>query len=160
MTSYGPARDSPRYLVAALSDCSQVEKALAGASVQDVLGTRLQTLKHIVDDVQSELAKRRALSVAVLYLIQQHYLYVKAKLLELARWPLSSDRAIEQRRSKLEDTLDQLSHEFRREYLECWQDTTRLKRELWDWYKQHADLVARVQLLLPDEARQENARNG
>ncbi len=127
----------------------------------NLLGDKVRSLASILSEVEQEVAQRVSLSASVRRLIYQHYSYVKTKLLELERWPLSSDRAIEARRSKLEDKLDQLLEEVRREHVQCWQDSARLKTEFWIWFKQYSDLAQRVRLVLAGEEMSDTpTRNG
>ncbi len=151
MNDYGPHAHWLLYLVDTLPEKREADEVQEdGGGIAGLVGARVESLATIVSDIQSELAKRSSLSRAVLDCIEEHYLYVKAKLLELERWPLSSDRAIEQRRSKLEGTLDQLAQELRRERVQCWQDKSRLKSELWRWFKEYSDLAGRMRLIDDD----------
>lgn len=148
MTNYGPQEFGLAYLVGSPTTKEAAPMTSSDSALDDLLGDKVQSLATILVQIQDEVAQRASLSTRVRRLIYQHYGYVKTKLLALDMWPLSSDRAIEQRRSQLEDKLDQLLHEVRREHIESWQDQARLRTEFWRWFKQYSDVAQRVRLVL------------
>lgn len=150
MTNYGPQEFWLAYLVSNPAAKKPAPTTNGESALDDLLGDKVQSLATILVEIQDEVAQRASLSASVRRLIYQHYSYVKTKLLALDMWPLSSDRAIEQRRSQLEDKLDQLLHEVRREHIESWQDQARLRTELWRWFKQYSDVAQRVRLVLSE----------
>lgn len=120
------------------------------ASIEAFLAEKVRSLSSILEDIEWEARQRQRLSLGVLHQIYLHYTYIKAKLFELYIFPVAGNRAIEMRRSSLEKQLDALNVERRQEQVLCRQDVARLRQEFRNWFKQHADLVQRVQLVLPD----------
>ena len=159
MKDYGPIEISLTYLV--VTPPTKLPPAVpesADPALRKLLSDRVQSLASILTQIEKEVAQRASLSASVRCLIYQHYGYVKTKLLQLDNWPLSSDRAVEQRRSNLEDKLDQLLQEVRLEHIQSWQDQARLKTEFWRWQKQYSDVAQRVRLVLSDEANDMSRR--
>lgn len=117
-------------------------------SLESIIVGKSQALAAILGDIAKEIGKREILSAKVVELIDQHYCYLKTKLYETDLWPLGHNRAIENRRSKLEQQLDALLQEKRMEHVKCWQDISRLKSEFRTWFKQHSDLEQRARLIM------------
>ena len=117
-------------------------------TIERFLNDKVECLATILRDIQHKIDKRYVLSCDVIKLIDQHYGYIKTKFFELRQWPLSGDRAIEQRRSGLEGTLDTLLNEKRREQVQCWQDVADLKKDFWKWFKDYCDVSQRAQMVL------------
>src|SRR5712692_3134380 len=92
-----------------------------GGSLEGLLADKVQCLTDILDDIEKEISSRVSLSRYVLYLISQHYSYLKTKLFELYTWQLGANRSIENRRSRLERQLDALDQEKRQELVKAWQ---------------------------------------
>jgi hypothetical protein len=119
-----------------------------GSGIEDFLSEKVASLGTIVRDMRAEIARRARLSRELCQQIYQQYLYVKSKLLQLYLWPMSANRAIEQRRLGLEGTLDVLLREGRSEQVKCTEEIARLKGELWRWLKEYLDVRQRVRLVL------------
>ena len=117
-------------------------------TLEDLLGGKVKRLADILGQIQHEVRQRGLLCEDVIQRIYLHYSYLKSKLMELYVWPLSGNRAIEQRRNGLEKQLDALKQEKRQEQVKCWQDIAVLKVESRTWQKQYHDLVQRVRLVL------------
>ena len=122
-------------------------------ALEGLLTSKVRCLADILDDINSDIAGRLRLSRNVIYRIYQHYLYLKSKLMELYLWPLSGNRAIEQRRAGLEKQLDLLKQEKRAEQVQRWQDVSRLKSEFRKWLKEYRDLAGRVNLIVGGNRR-------
>lgn len=135
-TSKEPRRDFPK------------EAGKEAVSLESIIVGKTQTFAAILGDIAREIGKRETLSVEVIENIDQHYRYLKTKLYETDLWPLGHNRAIEIRRSKLEQQLDTLLQERRQEQVKCCQDISRLKSEFRTWFKQHSDLEQRASLVL------------
>ncbi len=116
-------------------------------SIDEILGEKVRCLSTILSEIQGEIDKRNSLSEDVINRIYSHYFYVKAKVFEMALWPMNGLKAVELRRSNLEGTLDTLLNEKRREQVLCSQDITNLRRDFWRWFKEYCDLVQRVQIV-------------
>lgn len=154
MTDYGLEELSRLYLAQASSPTirrSTARDDTPARGIEEFMFARAGSLGALLTDIQNEINNRRTLSKTLLTSIEEHYLQIKAKLLELKPWPLSGNRAIELRRSNLEEMLDTLLAEQRREATQRWQDIAKLKSELRSWQKQYADLAQRANFLLPDE---------
>lgn len=133
------------YLANALSNApAKVEIGAKRDDIGGMLWGSVDNLAAILDDINREIGNRRLLSTHMSGAIQDHYQRVKAKLYEMDQFPISSNRAVEQRRLALEQMLDTLVAEERRENIERWQDIGRLKTELRGWQKQYADLIQRI----------------
>ena len=149
--TYGSVDEAVRYLIESNSigpPSKQLPTKGGGdGSIDKILADRVDSLATILIDIQGTIDKRQVLSGAVIDRIYAHYFYVKKYLCEIARWPLSANRAIEQRRSKLENMLDTLLAEKRREQILCFQDIANLKRDFWRWFKEYCDLVQRLNLM-------------
>ena len=126
---------------------SPIQKQKVTTSLDDILLERLACLGGILKGIDEEARQRANLSGNIIHLIYQHYCYLKSKLHWLKLWPLSSDRAIESRRSALEKQLDALKQEKRQEQVLCWQDAAALRKEFRMWLKQYSDLMQRVKLV-------------
>ena len=118
------------------------------ASIKSFLLDKVGTLGAIVQDVRAEMRRRSITSRRVRQLIDDHYFYVRCKLLELYTWPLGRVSAIDQRRKTLEAELDTLLHEKRREMVDCTDQIATLKKELWRWLKEYQDLMVRLTLIV------------
>lgn len=150
--TYIPDEEALRYLIGAKSRHASVairphEAAGGQNSIDQLLKEKVGSLATILGDIQHKIDRRYVLSSDVQSLIDQHYFYIKTKLLELRQWPIDGVRAIEQRRSGLEGTLDTLLNEKRREHVQCWQDIAELKREFWKWFKLYSDVAQRAQFI-------------
>ncbi len=149
--SYGSIDDTLRYLVVRNSNDTGVKPSARKTDDADAIGRilteKVTCLGTIIADIGKEIDKRTTLSAGVIDRIYQHYFYVSSKLLELTQWPLSGNRAIEQRRSQLETMLDTLLNEKRREQILCLQDVAKLKRDFWRWFKEYCDVVQRMSVV-------------
>lgn len=125
----------------------QVRSELADGSIEQILNQKVYCLSSILTDIQREIDQRKTLSRSVSQRIYAHYFYIKSKVFELAQWPVNGPKAIEQRRSNLENTLDTLLNEARREQVQCSQDVTHLKRDFWRWFREYCDLVHRAGMI-------------
>ena len=96
---------------------------------------KVRSLSSILADIEQEARHRQSVSADVIHRIYEHYTYLKAKLFELYIFPITSNRALESRRSALEKQLDALKQEDRRERVLCWQDVAKLRREFRTWLK-------------------------
>jgi len=119
-----------------------------GRGIEGFLAEKVHGLRGIVLDVRSEMSRRGRVSHEIIARIYQQYLYLKTKLFELYRWPLSASRSIEQRRLGLEGMLDVLLREQRNEQVKCTEEIARLKAELWRWLREYLELAQRVRLVL------------
>jgi len=119
-----------------------------GHGIEAFLGEKVRSLGEIVRDVRREISRRAQVSHEIVGRIYQQYLYLKTKLWELYIWPLSANRAVEQRRLGLEGMLDLLLREQRNEQVKCTEEIARLKIELWRWLKEYLELAQRVRLVL------------
>ncbi len=113
-----------------------------------MLGRKMDGLACILADIERDIEARNALSRDVIDRIYRHYLYVKEYLLRLYDWPVNGVRAIEMRRSALEKQLDALKQEKRKEQVECWKDTAKLKEEFRRWFKDYNDHAMRAEIML------------
>lgn len=118
------------------------------AAFTSLMQEKVRSLSSILADIEHEAGQRQSLSADIIQQIYEHYTYLKSKLFELYIFPITGNRALESRRSALEKQLDALKQEDRRERVLCWQDVAALRREFRTWFKQHADLVQRVKLVL------------
>ncbi len=120
---YSSIEDAMRYMVETNSKIAinriPAKKSQPANSIEKLLADKVECLATILRDIQHKIDKRYVLSSDVMELIDHHYRYIKTKFFELQQWPLSSDRAIELRRSGLEGTLDTLLNEKRREQVQC-----------------------------------------
>jgi len=119
-----------------------------GSGIESFLTEKVEGLAVILRDIRCEIARRARVSAEVIARIYQQYLYLKTKLFELYRWPLSASRSIEQRRLGVEGMLDLLLREQRNEQVKCTEEIARLKGELWRWLKEYFELAQRVRLVL------------
>lgn len=119
------------------------------SALEGLLEEKVRCLSDILQDIERDIKSRATLTSYVLYLISQHYCYLKSKLFELYTWQIGSNRSIENRRGRLEQQLDTLNQEKRQELVSTWQDIAALKKEFRTWFKQYTDLAQRVRLLLP-----------
>ena len=122
------------------------------ATLEDLVLGKVRCLGQIMAEIDEDTRKRTSLSEDVIFRIYQHYLYIKAKLMELYVWPFSGNRAIESRRSALEKQLDALKQEKRKEQVECWKDIAKLRQEARTWFKQYVDLSLRARVVLPSDS--------
>lgn len=160
--SYGSVDDTIRYLI----NRRPIELALArspaknagSVSIDQILNDRVESLATILADIQGTIDKRGDLSADVIKRIYAHYFYVKKYLFEITHWPLSGNRAIEQRRSQLESKLDTLLNEKRREQVLCFQDVANLKRDFWKWFKEYSDLMQRARFVSKNGPRPSSRR--
>lgn len=113
-----------------------------------MLTSKVRTLSEILLQIEDDQRSRTLLSSLVLSHLQVHYTYLRSKLLELYEWAFGRNRTVDARRSSLEEALDALNQERRRERIQCWNDVAELRREWRTWFKQHADVDQRVKLLL------------
>jgi len=118
-----------------------------GSGIESFLTDKVEGLATILRDIRCEIARRARVSHEVIARIYQQYLYLKTKLFELYRWPLSASRSIEQRRLGLEGMLDLLLREQRNEQVKCTEEIARLKGELWRWLKEYMELTVRVKFI-------------
>jgi len=153
MATYGTLEHNVRYLAVPSEDTrpDDVEQGAGGTDIEDFLQKKVESLGSLLRDVEREILGRREVSSIVRARIYEHYLLIKAKLIQLYSWPLSSDRAIEGRRQGLEEALDTLLREHRNEQVKCAQDVSQLKVELWRWLKEYLELSGRVRLLTDDK---------
>ncbi len=104
--TYASSDDAVRYLIGVgnsrQAKTPPAKKSRQGNSIEQLLAEKVECLANILRDIQNKIDKRYVLSCNVIDLIDQHYRYIKTKFFELRQWPLSGDRAIEQRRSGLE----------------------------------------------------------
>ena len=112
-----------------------------------LLGQKVQCLSNILSDIQKDIGHRTTLTSRILNEIESHYLYVTTKFLEMYDWPITANRALEQRRITLEAQLDTLNLERRQEMVKSFQDTAKLKKEFRMWWKQYSDLMQRTHLV-------------
>ena len=119
----------------------------SGGLVGGLLGRKVACLDDLIGDVDLEVGQRVVLSANVIYRIYQHYCYLMSKLYAMYMFPLSSDRALEMRRSGLETQLDALKQEKRAEQVECFKDVAKLKSERRGWVKERDELALRVDLV-------------
>ncbi len=120
--------------------------------LETILSEKTESLRAILVDIERDIGSRAALSQKVIWQISQHYCYTKTKLMELYLWPLSANRAIEQRRGMLEMQLDALDQEQRKEQVQAWPDIAALKTEFRTWFKQYCDMAQRVRMILSGSA--------
>jgi len=119
--------------------------------LEGLLSEKIRSLRTILDQITLEIVERDNLSKNVINHIYQHYSYFKTRLLELYVWPLSSNRAIEFRRTTLEKQLDALKQEKRSEQVQSSQDIALLNSEFRKWFKQFSDITQRSKLVLDAE---------
>lgn len=120
----------------------------AGNGLETLVGEKVRSVADILADLRHDMGARQLLSLAMLSAIQEHYLLVKNKFLQLDHWPQGGSRLMETRRSALEAQLDVLLREERQERVKCWEDIAKLKKEFRQWHKQYADLVQRSRIIL------------
>lgn len=131
--SYSPAHSS------GYSDDRQ-----QGNSLDDLLRDKLEALSQILLDIERSIRSRKRLSKAIVYRIYLHYCYLKSGLFEL---PEFQTRIPANQQSRLEEQLDRLKQERRKEAVECWRDIANLESEWRTWFKQYRDLKLRAKLL-------------
>jgi hypothetical protein len=124
-----------------------------GSGLEEFLAEKVRALSDIVADVRGEIARRARLSNDLVGRIYQQYLYLKTKLIELYSWSVPANRAVEQRRLRLEGILDVLKREGRNEEVKCTEEIARLKGELWRWLKEYLDVAVRTRLVMGDGKR-------
>lgn len=147
--SYGPVHDAVHYRTGNRSVVPSKDQQ-AVSSIDSLLMEKVESLASILGDINEKITERHSVSANVSGLIDQHYLYVKFKLLEMNHWPLNGVKAIELRRSNLEKQLDTLLNEQRREQVLCFQDIADLKREFWKWFKEYCDVAQRMRIVRGD----------
>jgi len=123
-----------------------------GDTIGSFLLGKLGCLDDLIADIDADVVTRDVLFANVTCRIYQHYCYLKSKLYEMHDFPVSSNRALEMRRTGLEKQLDGLLQEHRAEQIERFKDVAKLKTERRDWKKQRADLAQRVRLVLGESA--------
>ncbi|MEQ1935126.1 MAG: hypothetical protein ABL962_14800 [Fimbriimonadaceae bacterium] len=143
------------YLVPEEESAGVRGKGDGARGLEEFLAEKVHGLRGIVLDVRSEIDRRARVSHEVAARICEQYLYLKTKLFELYRWPLSANRAMEQRRLGVEGMLDLLLREHRNEQVKCTEEIARLKGELWRWLREYLELAQRVQLVLDGGKRYE-----
>lgn len=141
LVEYTPLSASSYFQVQAPDEDSKLD------GLENLLADKVKCLGDILADIERDMARRADLSQYVVYLISQHYCYLKTKLFELYTWQLGSNRSIEVRRIRLEQQLDTLNNERRQELVTAWQDVAALKKEFRTWFKQYCDLAQRVRLV-------------
>lgn len=114
---------------------------------------KVSCFANILIQVNQDIQKRNGLSETVIKKIYEHYSYLKSKLFEMYLWPVGGNRAIETRRSGLEQQLNDLNQQTREEKIKAWNDVAILKKEFRTWFKQYSDLKQRVKLVLPEKPR-------
>ena len=119
--------------------------------METLLLEKVGSFTKILGQIKTDIQNRKILSKEIIYRIYQHYFYLKSYLFGIDQWGIGVSRDIEQRRTSLEQQLNQLKHEKRQEQILCWKDTANLNEEFRKWFKQYADLSQRVRLILsPD----------
>lgn len=155
--TYGSVDNAIKYLIVRGQVQPTTKQApsthAGGHSIDEILSDKVGCLGKILADIQGEIDKRQVLSSAVIERIYAHYFYVKKYLFQIDHWPITGNRAIEQRRSKLEEKLDTLLAEKRREQVLCFQDIANLKRDFWKWFKEYCDVAQRARMVLDGNAR-------
>ena len=104
-----------------------------GDSLEAMLVGRVQVAADLLADINSSISSRHLTSSKFLEAVDEQYICVKSKLLELQVWPIATSQPIDQRRGALERELDALTRDKRHEMIVSWQDIADLKREFRFW---------------------------
>lgn len=120
----------------------------SGDALDSFLGRKADGLGAMLRDIERDAVSRRALSARISEEVGRQYRYLKTKLYELDLFPCGASRAVERRRSSLEQQLDTLNEERRKEGVTAWQDMAKLRVEWRTWFKQYADVQQRLRLIL------------
>ncbi len=121
-------------------------------SLEELLGDRLRSMGDILRDLEHDIRSRQAISEILIKGLENQYLEIRSRMLELEVWPRGSVPWVENQRNSLDRQLDGLSHELRQESLNCWRDMAILKRELRTWFKEYIGLFQRTSLVAPNRS--------
>ena len=119
--------------------------------VSALLGRKVQTLRALLSQIGEELDERANLSEKLGREITRQHAQARNQLLPLTAYPLSLDRSRDEERQVLEQRIDRLEQDDRKERVQRWQDTTRLQKEARQWMKEHDDLLQRLDMVTQHE---------
>jgi hypothetical protein len=120
--------------------------------LENILRGKIGSLADILAGIETAMQDRQLLSQNFFKKADEHYLYVKNKLLELSALPFGASPFIEARRTALEHEMDAITREKRNEMIQCWHDVNDLTKEFRLWMKQHNELRQRADLIMPTRA--------
>ncbi len=110
-------------------------------TVGGTLDNKIRILLEAIEEIETEIERRRILSGTINDRINSNSLEVQRKLNRIENWQLGNNQSIEMRRLGLERELLSLRKQKRAEIVKAWQDTEQL-------IKRRRDLIMEYQSLL------------
>lgn len=151
--SYLPLDVLVGYLQPSLELVPRIEPAAEPRdAIEGVVLGKLATLSDILRNITAEIGQRHRLADRLTWRITVQYLYLKSYLLNLGLEYAEGSRPWQRRRMSLEQRLDALLQEQRREQVECWRDVAKLRAEYRKWMKQYRDVQHRARFVLDGDS--------
>jgi len=116
--------------------------------LEGILGDKVEVLQAIMSHIHGEIEKRKKLSGVILHDIEVDYLHARNRFQLIYSLTLGQHNP-ENHKVKIEQQMEMLNQEKRREMLACFQDTAGLNKELRVWFREYGDLSQRLRIVSP-----------
>ena len=115
--------------------------------IEGIIVEKAKPFEIILDEINKSIKHRQELSRHLIHEIEYYSCYLRSQLFEFDRSYFKVSDGKEQMAQSIEKRLFAIEQERRREALECWKDTVKLKEEFWKWFKQYLDIKQKLNLI-------------
>lgn len=124
--------------------------AMGEKLVKEILTDKVKFFKQALKEIEAQIKDREFLKDTINKKLDERMCLLKTKTYEVDSWGLGNNKAMDQRRSMLENEIETLAAQKNQEEQQSWQDIALLRKEHRQFAEQFNNAMRRVKVVMPE----------